>query len=171
MNTLPVYTFRNLTNREYGSLRSRYINNPGKTVEDFWSYAYGAVRRALDNNDPSHVNDLLIVAGNEEKIRDTRKVLHSVGVAKAFNGNLRDGFAVGSKMTAAQKRASKLLRQSWESDFSIALMDLGGSKAKEWSEESYITQVLKNASKHGADVIDFAERLRVAAERMTKEAA
>ena len=164
MNTLPVYTISNLSNQQYGKLRSQYLNNPGKTVEQFWSYAYGALRRGICDNDAKHINDLLIVAGNEEKIRDTRKVLSTIKLSGPFKGNLRDGFTTGHKMTAAQKRAAKLLRQSWESDFSLALMELGGTKAAEWSEEKYLEQVLKRLESKGADVISFADHLRKLAE-------
>lgn len=171
MNTLPVYTFRNLNNREYGALRSRYINNPGKTVEDYFSYAMGAVRRAIEDSDAKHLNDLLIVAGNEEKIRDTRKILHSVGIASMFKGNLRDGFTTGEKMTAAHKNARKRLLQSWESDFSLAMMELGGHKAQEFSEEKYIEQILNRAEKQGLNVIDFVAHLERAAKARAAKAA
>lgn len=170
-DTLPVYTFRSLSNKQYGALRSRYINNPGKTVEDWWSFAMGAIQRAVENSDASHINDLLICAGNEEKIRDTRKVLVSVGIAKMFTGNLKIGFAIGEKMTAAQKKARTGLLQSWESDFSLSVMELGVKKSAEFSEENYIAQILTRAEKNGLNVVDFASHLLKAAEKKVADAA
>ena len=162
-------SLRVLSNQEYGKRRSFYKRQGYRVYEQWEEYAYNAVMRAIQHNDPSHLNDLIFSSKDMGKYRATCRIL------KAMNlhwRRVKDTFVTGEKLTAKQKRRRDELVHTWETEYMRAIMAEGihAAKAPEgWNVEKEIEKELNRVEKRGGNIVDFASALLKAAKKRQRE--
>ncbi len=163
-------SLRVLSNSEYSRRRSFY-KRQGYRIEEQWQeYAYNAVKRAIEGNDASHLNDLVFSSKDMGKYRVICRTLKSMRFHwKKLN---KDTYETGNKLTVEQKARRVCLLATWESDYMHVLMAEGVHAEKApvgWDIEKEVSRELDKCIKRQGNVIDFATAMLKAAKQYDKD--